>query len=190
MHEPDLITLFVRPLEQAQLRYLISGSVAAMLYGEPRVTLDIDFVVFLGAEDVARLPAIYPEPQFYVPPLDVMAAEAARALRGHFNVIHSQSGLKADFYTANQDELHTWAFRNVRRYTIEGGSVRLAPPEYVIVRKLEYFREGGSEKHLRDIRSMFAVSGEHIDRAELERWIERRGLAAEWAKLELQRRSP
>ena len=36
----------------------------------------------------------------------------------------------------------------------------LAPAEYVIVRKLEYYREGGSEKHLRDIRSMLAVSGD------------------------------
>ncbi len=56
----------------------------------------------------------------------------------------------------------------------------LAPPEYVIVRKLEYYREGGSEKHLRDIRSMLAVSGEQIDRASLREWIERRGLQTEW----------
>jgi len=27
-----------------------------------------------------------------------------------------------------------------------------APPEYVILRKLQYFREGGSEKHLLDIK--------------------------------------
>jgi len=184
MREPDLIELFVRPLDRAQLQYLISGSVAAMLYGEPRVTLDIDFVVFLRAEEVARLPEVYPESQFYLPPLDVLAAEAARELKGHFNVIHPRSGLKADFYTANQDELHAWAFRNVRQYTVEGRNIRLAPPEYVIVRKLEYFREGGSEKHIRDIHSMLAVSGEHIDRAELERWIRRRGLLAEWSKFE------
>jgi len=34
----------------------------------------------------------------------------------------------------------------------EAGRFRVAAPEYVIVRKLEFFREGGSEKHLRDIR--------------------------------------
>ncbi|HET8699867.1 MAG TPA: hypothetical protein VFO94_20460 [Gammaproteobacteria bacterium] len=183
MPEPDLIELFVRPLDRAQLRYLISGSVAAMLYGEPRVTLDIDFVVFLRAEDAARLPVVYPESEFYLPPLDVIAAEAVRESKGHFNVIHPQSGLKADFYTANQDELHAWAFRNVREYAIEGGNIRLAPPEYVIVRKLEYFREGGSEKHVRDIRSMLAISGDHIDRAELEQWIRRRDLLGEWGRI-------
>ncbi|HJR70529.1 MAG TPA: hypothetical protein VKA43_10850 [Gammaproteobacteria bacterium] len=183
MAEPDLIELFVHPLDKAQLRYLISGSVAAMLYGEPRLTLDIDFVVFLSAEDVARLPDVYPDPDFYLPPLDVIAAEATRELKGHFNVIHPKSGLKADFYTANRDDLHAWAFRNVREYTVAGRNIRLAPPEYVIVRKLEYFREGGSEKHIRDIRSMLAVSGEHIDRAELEQWIRRRRLLAEWGRI-------
>lgn len=183
MREPDLIELFVQPLDRAHLQYLISGSVAAMLYGEPRVTLDIDFVIFLRADDVAQLPNVYPQPEFYLPPLDVIAAEAARETKGHFNVIHPKSGLKADFYTANRDELHVWALRNVREYPIEGRNIRLAPPEYVIVRKLEYFREGGSEKHIRDIRSMLTVSGEGIDRAELERWILRRGLLTEWARI-------
>jgi len=42
MLEPDLIELFARPLNQAGIRYFVSGSVAAMLYGEPRVTHDID----------------------------------------------------------------------------------------------------------------------------------------------------
>lgn len=55
MLEPDLIELFVRPLERLQFRYVISGSVAAMLYGEPRVTHDIDFVVFFRPADISRL---------------------------------------------------------------------------------------------------------------------------------------
>jgi hypothetical protein len=61
-----------------------------------------------------------------------------------------------------------------------GEPIMLAPPEYVILRKLEYFREGGSEKHLRDTRSMLAVSGDQINRSELAEWIRRRGLEAEW----------
>jgi hypothetical protein len=52
MPEPDLVKLFVQPLDQLDVRYLVSGSVAAMLYGEPRVTHDIDLVVFLGSAEV------------------------------------------------------------------------------------------------------------------------------------------
>jgi hypothetical protein len=184
MLEPDLIELFVHPLARFQIRYLISGSVAAMLYGEPRVTHDIDFVVFLREPDIARLPEMYPAPEFYLPPTEVIA-QAARAPKGQFNIIHSDSGLKADFYFANRDELDAWAFRNVRQYIFEKMVVRLAPPEYVIVRKLEYFREGGSEKHLRDIRAMLAVSGEQINRKELDEWIRLRQLEPEWKKVNI-----
>jgi hypothetical protein len=180
MPEPDLIELFVRPLDRLQLRYLVTGSVASMLYGEPRVTHDIDLVVFLRAADIPRLPEAYPLPEFYVPPAEVLAAEAARVPRGQFNVIHKASGLKGDFHTATRDEFHAWAFRNVRQYAIGDLTIRLAPPEYVIVRKLEYFREGGSDKHLRDIRSMLAVSGEQIDRPALEEWIQRQRVEPQW----------
>lgn len=79
-----------------------------------------------------------------------------------------------------RDELHAWAFRLKRAVQFEGETVRLAPPEYVILRKLEYYREGGAEKHLRDIRSMIAVSGGQIDRPALDEWIERRGLQTAW----------
>lgn len=183
MPEPDLIELFAQPLNQAGIRYLVSGSVAAMLYGEPRLTHDIDFVVFLRSEDAPRLSTIFPPPQFHVPPAAVIVEEMARERRGHFNIIHADSGLKADFYTAGHDELHAWAFRNARSYAIGNNSIRLAPPEYVILRKLEYHREGGSEKHLRDICAMLAVSGDLLDRTALQDWIQKLNLKAEWQQV-------
>lgn len=181
MHDPDLIELFVKPLNDLGVRYLVSGSVAAMLYGEPRVTHDIDLVVFLRAEQIQQLAKVYPPPDFYVPPIDTILEEAARE-RGSFNIIHADSGLKADFYLAGRDEFHGWAFRNAKQYSVAQTMIRLAPPEYVIVRKLEYYREGGSEKHLRDIRSILAVSGEQLDLPELNEWVQRQGVQEQWRK--------
>ena len=183
MLEPDLIELFVGPLQSEGIRYFISGSVAAMLYGEPRVTHDIDLVVLLRARDIEKLPKLYPSPEFYVPPAEVIAAETARQQHGCFNIIHADSSLKADFFTANRDELHAWAFRNLKRYSARNMDVSLAPPEYVIVRKLEYFREGGSDKHLRDIRGILKISGQQINQADMDEWIHRRGVEAEWRKV-------
>jgi len=45
MPQPELSLLFIRPLNRIGVRYLVSGSVAAILYGEPRLTHDVDFVV-------------------------------------------------------------------------------------------------------------------------------------------------
>jgi hypothetical protein len=183
MLEPDLIELCVGPLQSAGIRYFISGSVAAMLYGEPRVTHDIDLVVFLRTSDLAKLPELFPPPEFYVPPSEVIAVEVARRHHGCFNVIHADSSLKADLFTANRDEFHAWAFRNLKQYPARGMEVSLAPPEYVIVRKLEYFREGGSDKHLRDIRGRLNISGDQIDLTALNEWIRTRGVEAEWRKV-------
>ena len=180
MPEPELFLLFVRPLNRAGIRYVISGSVAAIFYGEPRLTHDVDFVVFLSTKDLHKLRAAFPEGEFYVPPMETMLAETAREHHGHFNLIHQGTGFKADFYPTGRDELNVWALSSKREVEFEGEAVMLASPEYVIVRKLEYYREGHSEKHLRDIRAMIAVSGEQMDRVCLKEWIQRQGLQPEW----------
>jgi hypothetical protein len=181
--ELDWFLIFLRPLNGLGARYVVSGSVAAMMYGEPRLTNDLDIIIFLNTKARRRLPEVFPAPEFYVPPPDVVALEVAREQRGHFNIIHPATGLKVDCYTAGRDELHAWAFRQARQSEFKGEPIRLAPPEYVIVRKLEYFREGGSEKHLRDIRGILNVSGEQLDRAALDEWIARRGVQAEWRRV-------
>jgi predicted nucleotidyltransferase len=67
--------------------------------------------------------------------------------------------------------------------TLDGLHMPIAPLEYVIVRKLQYFREGGSEKHVRDIRGMLDVSDARIDRSVLDQWIERFDLAEPWRRV-------
>jgi hypothetical protein len=180
MPEPELFLLFVRPLNRAGIRYVVSGSVAAIFYGEPRLTHDVDFVVFLNANDIQKLADVFPATEFHVPLRETMLAEMAREHHGHFNLIHHDTGFKADLYPTGRDELNAWAIRGKRSVEYEGERVTLAPPEYVIVRKLEYFREGRAEKHLRDIRAMLAVSGEQLDHSALNEWIQRRGLEMEW----------
>lgn len=183
MREPELFLLFVRPLNCAGIRYIVSGSVAAIFYGEPRLTHDVDCIVFLNANDVEKLFSAFPEKEFYMPPREIILSEIARERHGHFNIIHHGTSFKADLYLTGRDELNAWAFRNKREAEFEGEKIMLAPPEYVIVRKLEYFREGKSDKHLRDIRAMLAVSGEQLNHAELNGWIQQLGLEAEWRQV-------
>jgi hypothetical protein len=41
---------------------------------------------------------------------------------------------------------------------------------------MEYYREGGSEKHLRDISGILRISGDELDIPFIERWAARKGL--------------
>lgn len=183
MPEAELCLLFLRPLNELGLRYVVVGSIASMLYGEPRFTNDVDVVVFLRHDDIVRLVAALPAPAFYLPPAEFIAAEIARPEKGQFNAIHIATGFKADIHTTGRDEFNAWAFCNARRIEFKGEPIVVAPPECVIVRKLESLRDGGSDKHLRDIRTMLRVSAEQIDQRELAEWIRLRGLQAEWDKV-------
>jgi hypothetical protein len=177
---PDLFGLFVRPLHESGLRYMVSGSLASIYYGEPRLTMDVDLVVHLAAGEAEVLAGLFSAADFYVPPSDVLAVELGRPTRGHFNIIHFASGQKADFYPSRRHPYWSWAFEHRRLGRIDGDEVWFAPPEYVILWKLEFFREGGGDKHLRDIRGMLLVNPENIDQVMLEGASAELGLAQEW----------
>lgn len=162
---------------------MIVGSVASVHYGEPRFTMDVDVVIQLAGADIDRLSSAFSESDYYVPPKETITEEMHRSARGHFNVIHHDTGLKADFYPQRREATWNWAWERRRCDDVEGHPAYFAPPEYVIVAKLEFYREGGSEKHLRDIRGMLAVSGEIIDRSLIERTVVELGLTSQWQKV-------
>jgi hypothetical protein len=175
---PSPLRPFIDPLEQLGLSYCVTGSVAASIYGEPRLTADIDVVLLLPIDAIQRLCAAFPEEEYYVPPLETLMAEAQRPQRGMFNLIHHASQFKADIYIAGADPLHRWALTHRRRIDLDGDGLWVAPPEYVIIRKLEFFREGRSDKHLRDIRFMLAATP--TDQEVIGCAVAERGLQSEW----------
>jgi hypothetical protein len=182
MRGPDELSLFASRLEAVNVPYMVTGATAAIFYGQPRVTNDLDVVVSLDEAGRSALLREFAEADFYVPPESVIRAEQARAQRGHFNVIHLESGFKADIYLAGSDPLHAWALPRRRRVQwTDVLAVSVAPPEYVILRKLEYYREGGSAKHPSDIRAIRDITP--LDETLMTPWLEKLGLAAIWQEV-------
>ena len=180
MPEGNPLAIFAPGLNALGVPWMTVGSIASSAYGERRTTLDLDVVAVVGRHDAARFLAVFPETEFYCPPAEIIEAESARPERGHFNLIHHHSIYKADIYIATGSAFERWAFENRRPLVVGETPVWLAPPEYVIIHKLEFFREGGSEKHVRDIRGILAVT--EVDRAFLENEIGRHGLSDLWQK--------
>ena len=178
----DRVSPFTRPLDRLGVDYMITGATAAILYAQPRVTNDLDLVLALGEADIRKLVDAFPKDDFYLPPASVIAAEVARSQRGHFNILHLETGFKADVYLVGADPLHAWALPRRRRMVGPSGNMlQVAPPEYVILRKLEYFREGGSSKHPADIRAILETTG--VDLPVLTGWVERLGLESLWQQV-------
>jgi hypothetical protein len=159
---------------------MITGSVAVIVYGEPRMTHDIDLVMELEYKDTERFAEAFPIEIFYCPPAEIIKVEIGRSFRGHFNLIHHETGFKADVYLRGRDILHEWALKNRKKIEFKGEYIWVAPVEYVILRKLEYYREGKSEKHIRDIKGILSISADDIDFGELEKRVDSLGLSREW----------
>lgn len=186
MDQTDLLKYVLDALESGAIPYMVVGSFASSTYGETRFTFDIDVVIELTDRDVSGFLAAFPDSEFYRNP---EAIRDAIRQRFQFNVIHTASGNKVDFMLARSDEWGRVQMARRRRVLLlpdrEGFA---AAPEDVIISKLWYFAEGGSDKHLRDITGMLGISGNQIDRADVEAWARKLGLEEAWVAV-LQRES-
>lgn len=179
---PAWLRAFVEPLESAGLRYAISGGVASSVFGEPRLTQDVDMLVAVApapSADVDALLRAYPTEHFYIPPPELVALESRRETGGHVNVIDEASGAKADLYFVGSDPLNALAIRKRVRRRLGDLDAWLVPIECLIVRKLEWYREGASARQLRDVRGLLQ-GPEPIDRELLDRLIHERSLDRWW----------
>src|SRR5262245_34471272 len=81
-------------LEACGVRYLVGGSLASAVSGEPRSTLDVDLVVELAEKDVDRLASALRD-EFYV---DGDSLRRAIRDRSSANIIHYPTSTKVDLF--------------------------------------------------------------------------------------------
>lgn len=74
MSQQELLRAVVLALQEADIDYMLTGSFASSLQGEPRATHDIDLVIELPQERLPKLLRSFPEPRYYLS--ESMAREA------------------------------------------------------------------------------------------------------------------
>lgn len=175
----ELLQYAVDTLTHLGVPYLITGSMASMTHGEARFTNDVDIVAELNQSHVDSLCAAFPSPLYYC---SRPAVEDAIRRRFQFSIIQPSSGLKIDFMIPTDDEFNRSRMRRGRLILLEesGHQARFASPEDVILKKLEYYREGGSEKHLRDIKGVLSIQGDAIDFNYIEKWAPYLKVTDQW----------
>ncbi len=188
MEHSELLRFVTSVLERLRVRYVVTGSTATIFYGEPRLTNDIDIVARVRPQHVAAFVAAFPAADFYVDEQTIREAiqQAASAPAGgataQFNIIHPASGLKVDVIIPADTPFEQSRFaRALRVHPAPNYEATFAAPEDVVLRKLEYYRAGGSEKHLRDVTGVLKVSGDKLDYSYLDEWAARLGVAEIWA---------
>ena len=178
MDQHELIRYSLGALERLAVPHMIVGSFAGYAYGEPRFTQDIDIVLDLPLFAIDLFCREFPAPEFYV---SADAVRDAARDRFQFNVLHPSSGNKIDCIFPKSDEWGSTQLGRRRRVQLfPGVEAFIASPEDVILGKLWYYADGGSEKHLRDIAGILRISGDQVDRGDVSAWAAKLGYTEIW----------
>ncbi|HEY9625800.1 MAG TPA: hypothetical protein V6C84_00725 [Coleofasciculaceae cyanobacterium] len=160
----------LHPLFEAlEIPYYITGGVAAIAYGEPRTTRDLDAVLSIFRADIPHLAQALETAGFYVD-----------GRLKTLSITHIESVSRADLILAQEDEFETLKFQRRQLIDIPGiGSLFFASAEDVILSKLQWGRRTQSEKQWRDVLGVFKVKSQSLDLQYLKAWGDRLGVTEE-----------
>ncbi|MCK4385438.1 MAG: hypothetical protein KAW52_04160 [candidate division Zixibacteria bacterium] len=174
MSQEEFFATVVQVLNQLNISYMLTGSVASSFYGEPRSTHDIDFVVVIVPADAKRLVESFDKTRYY------LSEEAICEAIEHgnpFNLIDSHTGLKADFWPIKSDSYHQTCFSRRKKHRIFGNDTYIASPEDLILTKLEWYKlSGGSEVQFKDALGIYEVQRKNLDLEYIYKWSEHLGV--------------
>jgi hypothetical protein len=174
----ELTLRVVRMLDELGIAYVLGGSLASSLVGEPRATADIDLAIRIDLDQASALVRALSR-DFYIS--EEAVKDAVR--RGtSFNAVHLESVTKVDLFVLGDDVLDRRQLeRRVRVLVTEDPPQQLwiGSAEDQILRKLAWYRAGGqvSDRQWRDVIGILAVQSGRLDLEELRTAAEELGLS-------------
>jgi hypothetical protein len=176
----SFLELITRSLREADIPFMLTGSMAAAFYGAPRATQDLDFVIESQPDSLRQLVKRLRSAGLYV---DEGAALEAQRASGQFNAIDPSTGWKADLIVRKTRPFSESEFGRRQHRDLLGIEIALTTLEDLIIAKLEWSELGDSELQRRDIRELLDVAGETIDQAYVARWVDALDLQQAWDRI-------
>ncbi len=182
MSQQELLIKVVQALDDVGVEYMLTGSVASSLQGEPRSSHDIDVVVAIDKNAARDLIKSFPPPRFY---LDEESVVEAIARRDIFNLIDVTAGDKVDFWLLTDEPFDRMRFSRRRVEEVMGMHIVVSTPEDTILAKLRWAKlSGGSEKQFTDALRVYEVQFGTLDIDYLRDWAKKIGVVDLLKKIE------
>lgn len=165
--ELEVLKIVTRRLREAEINYMISGSIAANYYTIPRMTRDIDVVIELKQGDIDKFIGLF-EDDFYVN-RETVANEVSR--QGMFNLIYNQYVIKIDFIIKKSSEYQQGAFSRRKQVLIEQSPMWFVSAEDLVISKLVWAKDSHSEMQLKDVRNLIETV-DNLDLKYIDGWVQ------------------
>lgn len=178
LSEIEVLSFVCNKLEEANVAYMLTGSLASNFYAVPRMTRDIDIVIELKSTDIDHLCEIL-EKDFY---FEKSAVQEAVQRRSMFNIIHNDSVCKIDFIIRKNVDYRKTEFLRKKQINVDGTLVWIVAPEDLIISKLFWAKDSISEMQIKDIQNILK-SVHDLDQSYLEMWIDKLDLVSIYKKV-------
>lgn len=167
--ERDIIEFLVKLFIKHKVSYLLTGSYAVSYWGHPRSTHDIDFLVEIEKPHGKKILAVLKDlgPEFMV---DLDSAKTAIEAHDQFNVIHSDTTIKIDFWMAKENKFEKNKFKRRLAVKLFDNIVFIVRAEDLVLTKLSWCKEIFSERHMRDCIGILDVQKEKLDEKYLQKY--------------------
>lgn len=169
----EIAVLVASALEDCGVRYLVGGSVASSICGEPRSTLDVDMVVDLKEMQIESLLRALGD-AFYA---DEESIRRAVRTKSSANIIHLESSIKVDLFVMGGSLIDAEQMERRERVEVGGQPARylyVYTPEDILLQKLRWYRLGNesSDRQWRDLLGIALVQADRLDEDYLRRSAE------------------
>jgi len=165
-------------LEAGRVRYLVGGSLASAVSGEPRSTLDVDLVVELTDKDVEPFAATLGD-RFHV---DAIALRRAVRERSSSNVIHHATSTKVALFILGGSAFERAQMDRRQRVQVSTDPdawLYVYTPEDILLQKLTWcrMRNEVSDRQWRDVLGIIVVQADRLNNRYLLHGAEARGVS-------------
>jgi hypothetical protein len=168
MIQEDLLVKVIDKINQLKIPYMLTGGIATIFYGRPRITHDFDIVVEFSANHVPMLIESFRD-EFYI---NAESIQEALDTRSMFNIIHLHSGIKVDFWMLQDDQFDRKRFERRGKHIYSGREIVFSSAEDIVLKKLAWFKETEIEKHIEDVLGILEIQ-ETLDLKYIREWAEK-----------------
>jgi len=145
----DLLHNICTRLDEHEIKYMVSGSIAMNIYAIPRMTRDIDIVIELQEDKVEEFTALFPDSYYNK---SVIIEEIRK--EGMFNIIDHATGFKIDFIIHRKTEYYELAFQRRRRIREFKTDLWVIDINDLIIAKIIWIQQYQSERQMFDIENL------------------------------------